>query len=108
MIRTLRCQSSLIEYLLTEGYEFVLTNRFQYDLLEKRYGQYRQTSGGSFLVSAKDVSNSENVLKVKSLVTAGFEINQSLKVNNDYTEERKTLLTKQTWNPLSKMMIAFN
>ena len=56
MIRTLRCQASLIEDLLKEGYEFVLTSRLQTDPLEKRYGQHRQMSGGRFLVSAKDVS----------------------------------------------------
>ena len=93
MIRTLRCQAFLIEDLLSEVYEFVLTNRFQTDPLEKRYGQYRKMSGGRFLVSAKDVSNSENVLKVKSLVKACFDISEPLKVNNDYSEARLTMLT---------------
>ena len=78
MQRSSLSQALLIEDLMSEGYEFVLTNRFQTDPLEKRYGQYRQMSGGRFLVSAKDVSNSENVLKVKSLVKAGFDISEHL------------------------------
>ena len=64
MIQTLRCQAALIQDLLTEGYKFVLTARFQSDPLERRYGQYRQMSGGRFLVSAKDVNRSENILKI--------------------------------------------
>ena len=92
MIQTLRCHASLIEDLLLEGYDYVLTARFQTDRLERRYGQYRQMSGGRFLVSARDVSNSENILKIKSLVKAGFDITEDLKINNDYSEERNTLL----------------
>ena len=66
--RTLRCQAALIEDLLSDGYEYVLTARFQSDPLERRYGQYRQMSGGRFLVSLKDVVYSEKILKMKSLI----------------------------------------
>ena len=48
--RTIRCHAALIEDLLAEGFDFVLTVRFQSDALERRYGQYRQMSGGRFLV----------------------------------------------------------
>ena len=68
MKRTLRCQAALIVDLFTDGFDFVLTARLQSDPLERRYGQYRQMSGGRFLVSAKDVIYSENILKLKSLV----------------------------------------
>ena len=88
--------ATLIEDLLTEGNKFVLTNRFQTDPLEKLYGQYRQMFGGRFLDSFKDVSNSENVLKVKSLVKAGFDISDSFKVNNEYPKRGKPCL--QMWN----------
>ena len=55
MRRTLRCHANLIEPLLSEGYDFVLTNRFQSDPIEKRFGQYRQISGGCFLILLKDI-----------------------------------------------------
>ena len=42
--RTLRCHDALIEDLLAEGFDFVLTVRFQSDALERRYGQYRHMS----------------------------------------------------------------
>ena len=82
LIHTTLCQAALIEDLFADGYEYVLTAKFQGDTLEKRYWQYRQLSGGRFLVSMKDVSRSENILKIKSLVKEGFNIDQSLKVDN--------------------------
>jgi len=86
--RTLRCHAALIEGLLqNDGYKFVLTSRFQSDPLERRYGQYRQMSGGRFLVGLKDVSSSEKILKIKSLVKEGFDINDSVKVDQKTDEE---------------------
>ena len=83
--RTLRCHAALIEDLLNENYEYVLTARFQSDPLERRYGQYRQMSGGCFLVSLKDVECSEKILKIKSLFREGFVIDEKVKVKEDYT-----------------------
>ena len=85
--RTLRCHAALIEDLLHEGYKFVLTSRFQSDPLERRYGQYRQMSGGRFLVGLKDITCSEKILKIKSLLKEGFDINDSVKVDKKVDEE---------------------
>ena len=84
--RTLRCHAALIEDLLSEDYDFVLTARFQSDPLERRYGQYRQMSGGRFLVSLKDVTLSEKILKIKSLIREGFDIDEEVKVNENYKD----------------------
>ena len=92
MVQTLRCQAALIEDLLSEGYKYVLTAKFQSDPLERRYGQYRQMSGGRFLVSLKDVSRSENILKIKTLVKEGFDVTPSLKVQEDYSHAEENLL----------------
>ena len=40
VVRTLKCHSSLIEDLLAEGYDFIMTSRFQSDPLERRFSQY--------------------------------------------------------------------
>ena len=45
--------------LLSDGFKFVLTARFQNDAIERRFGQYCQMSGGRFLVGLKDVTWSE-------------------------------------------------
>ena len=47
---TLCCTANLIEELLAEGYQYVLTARFQTDPLERRFSRYRQMSGGAFLL----------------------------------------------------------
>ena len=81
-MRTLRCHANLIEEFLQEEYQFVLTAKFQSDPVERRFGQYRLKSGGRFLISvkAKDISTSEKILKVMSLVKEGFDIDKSLKL----------------------------
>ena len=65
---TLRCTADLIEDLLDEDYSFVLTARFQTDPLERRFSQYRQMSGGRFLVGLRELQSSERVLKMRSLI----------------------------------------
>ena len=79
LIRTLRCHAQLIEDLLDDGFEYVMTARFQSDPIERRFGQYRQMSGGRFLVSLKDTICSEKILKIKSLLKAGCDIDDSVK-----------------------------
>ena len=58
-------QASLIEDLFDDGYDFILTTRFQSDPSERRFGQNRQVSGGRFLVGLKDTICSEKILKIK-------------------------------------------
>ena len=47
-------------------------------------------SGGSFLVSAKDIMNSEKIVKIKNLVKEGIPFDDSLKIKEDDTEEVAT------------------
>ncbi|XP_047127382.1 uncharacterized protein LOC124808407 [Hydra vulgaris] len=95
LIRTLNSHASLIEDLLNDGYHFVLTARFQSDPLERRFGQYRQMSGGRFLVGLKDVTISEKILKIKSIVKESINFDDSLKVpesENNLTDWKNFLL----------------
>ena len=90
LTRTLRGQAQLIEDLLNDGFEFVLTARFQSDPLERRFGQYRQMSGGRLLVSLKDTEVSEKILKIMSLIKEGVDIDASVK------EEKPDLSLEQS------------
>ena len=54
IVVTLRAQASLIEDLLQEGYNYVLTARIQSDPLVRRFSRYRQMNGGNFLVSLRE------------------------------------------------------
>ena len=73
LVRTLRAQSGLIKELLSEGYKFVLTSRLQSDPVERRFSQYRQMSGGRFLVGLREVQNSERILRCRSLIKADID-----------------------------------
>ena len=81
--RTLLCQTSLIEDLLSDGFKFVLTASFQSDSIERTFGQYHQMNGGRFLVGLKDVIWSERILKIKSLLKEGIDIKDNIKVTEN-------------------------
>ena len=65
---TLHGTADLIEDLLSDGYNYVLTSRLQTDPLEKHFGKLRQMSGGRFLVSLREVESSLKILSIKSLI----------------------------------------
>ena len=77
LVRTLRYHAALIEYLQSNGQEFVSTARFQSDPIERRFGQYRQMSGGRFLISEKDINISEKILMINALINEGVEIDST-------------------------------
>ena len=68
LINTLRLQAMLIDELLNDGYDYILTARLQSDPIERRFSQYRQMSGGRFLVSLREVQNTERILSCRSLI----------------------------------------
>ena len=78
LVHTLRCHAALIEDLLSNGQEFVLTARFQSDPIERRFGQYRQMSGGRFLISEKDINISEKTLMINALINEDVEIDSTV------------------------------
>ena len=72
LVTTLRAQEMLVEELVDEGYHFVLLGRLQTDPLERRFSKYRQMSGGRFLVSLREVQNSDRILACRSLIKANI------------------------------------
>ena len=68
LITTLRATAALTNDLLREGYQYVLTYKFQSDPLERRYGNLRSMSGGRFLVSLTEVNNSQKILLLSSVI----------------------------------------
>ena len=85
----------LIEDLLGKGYDFVLTSRFQSDPLEKQFGQYQQMSGGRYLVGLRDVTSSEKIIKIKSLLKEDLDID-NVKADNTNDEETTSRLLSHT------------
>ena len=69
---------ALIQDLLSEGQQYVLTARFQSDPIDRRFGQYHQMSGGRFLISAKDIAISEKMLKVKTFIKERLQLDTGI------------------------------
>ena len=70
----------LIQDLLNEGYQYILTSRLQSDPLECHFCKYRQMNGGNFLLSLREVNNSEKILKIRSLLKEDIDIFESDKL----------------------------
>ena len=68
MINTLRSQAMLIDELLNDGYDYIVTARLQSDPIGSRFSQYRQMSGERFLVSLREVRNTERILSCRPLI----------------------------------------
>ena len=93
-MRTLRTLALLITTLLREGYEFVLTARFQTDPLERKFSRCRQMNGGNFLVSLREVLSVEKTLLWNTLLKKGINCwhdDQSTKsLSEETTQHFKT------------------
>ena len=91
-IVTFRAQAHLIDELLEEGYSFVLMGRLQSNPIKRRFSQYRQMSGGRFLISLREVLNSERILTCRSLIKEDinfWEEDLSKEVDINYLENIK-------------------
>ena len=87
LVTTLRCTASLIEDLLDEGYEYVLTARFQTDPLERRFSRYRQMSGGRFLIGLRELECSERIIAITSLIKASVDFwNEDVRPDEEQVE----------------------
>ena len=65
----MRAQAALIDELLdTEQYSYFIPRKLQSDPLENRFSQYRQMSGGRFLVSLVEVNHFERILSCRALL----------------------------------------
>jgi hypothetical protein len=65
-----------------------MTSRLQSDPIERRFSQYRQMSVGRFLVSLREVLNSERILSCRSLIKENinfWEENLTVVKNDDVT-----------------------
>ena len=75
-IQTLKTQSNLVSELHAEEFTFIIFRRFQSDPFKKRFAQYRQMSGGRFLVSLREVESSEKILLIRSIIKEDINFRQ--------------------------------
>ena len=60
------------------GFSYVLTGNVNSDFIERRFGQYRQMSGGNYYISTKNAFDRERKVKILSLLEdPGFNIKET-------------------------------
>ena len=105
----LRSFAALIEELLDERYRYILTSRFQSDSAERRFGQYRQMSGGRILVGLRDVTHSEKNMKLKSLLKGNInDLTEDIFIKKDEEEKLQNFLFDITSENLIKKTIVLS
>ena len=70
---TCRALAGIIDDLHHEGYQYIMTGRFQTDLLERRFLVYCQMCGGRFLVGLQEILQSEKVLATLCALNLGYD-----------------------------------
>ena len=109
LIRTLLCHAALIEELLDQRCSYILASRFQSDPLERRFGQYRQMSGGRFLVGLRDVTHSEKIIRLKSLLKGDINaLTEDIFLKKDEEEKLQFFLFDITSKNLIKETIVLS
>ena len=109
LTRTFLWHVALIGELLDEGYRYIFTSRFQSDLLERRFGQYRQMSGGRFLVGLRDVAHSEKIIRLKSLLKGDINaLTEDIFLKKDEEEKLQFFLFNITSKNLIKETIVLS
>ena len=72
---------------------FVLSQRLQSYPIGRRFSQYRQMSGGRFLVSLLEVRNKERILACRSLLKADVDLwQEDLVTENEAIENFMSIL----------------
>ena len=68
-IQSCKAASQLAEYLLHDvGFIYVLTAMFQSDPIERRFGWYRQLSGGNYYINVRQIFEGEKKIRILNLV----------------------------------------
>ena len=81
----MRCHAALIEDLLSDAFDFVLTSRFKRDPLQKRYVIIAKGLEEDFKSQPK-ISSALKKVKIKTLVKKGYDIDSSVKVSQSHCD----------------------
>ena len=107
MITTNNAIIELSSGLIRDGYEFVLTGRFQTDLLERRFSHYRQMSGGRFLVSLTEVLRSESIISYQALLKREIDFTElQLQTKDDINQKIDEFILGVHSNPLEQLVLS--
>lgn len=95
----------LARHMLTDKkFEYVLLGQFQSDVIEQRFGWYRQLSGANYFVSVRQVLEAEKSIRVRSLIKfSKMDIHEAKSAMTEATEEQETILKAEMLEILSTL-----
>ena len=85
---TLRATSYLLKDLLNEDHSYILTYRLPSDPIERHFSKYKQVTGGEFLVSLREVNNSEIKTNLSSILKESTNFWEEHVYCNDDTDNK--------------------
>ena len=74
---------------------YFLTGKLQTDILEKRFGTYRQLNGASYLMSFKQVISAERKIRIRTKIKLG-NIKYNLLISNIMTKMTIVIMKRET------------
>lgn len=77
----------LCDYCSSElGFSYLLTGKIQTDVIERRFGKFRQLSGGNYNISIRQVFESECKLRLQSIGPLKIQSAHYGEINIDFSE----------------------
>ena len=103
--QTCAALADMAEYLIErEDFIYVLLGQAESDPIEKRFGWYRQLSGGNFFISVRQILEAEKKIRIHSLVKfSKFDLKQiQVLLDEDDNQGAEVILTD--WVPTEMFM----
>ena len=92
LLTSLRGIANLLKYLLNENNIYILTVIFQSYPIKRYFRNYMQMSEGNFLVSTREVNNSEKLLALNNFIKEDASLSESNFHTDDNTDDVTTEL----------------
>lgn len=99
LITTCSAVVELMQFIFDKHqFQYLLTGKLQNDSIERRFGLYRQMHGGNYLISLRQLLNSEKLIKVSHLL---LKSSLSIKELSNYGIETENVTDADCENFLS-------
>ena len=105
LLQTTSATMDLCDYLIENDNDigYVLLGFLQQDFLESRFGWWRQLSGGNYFCQVLQFLQAEKTIRLRNLVTDGYNLSDIRDVFKASNDEKDDLLTQQSNEALSMM-----
>ena len=106
MKQTCAALADMAEYLIERAdFIYVLLGQAESDPIEKRFGWYRQLSGGNFFISVRQILEAEKKIRIQSLVKfSKFDLQQIKQLLEEKEDNQGAEVILTDWVPTEMFM----